>query len=244
MVFFKRKQQMTQNALSLKQQVAQAALQYVTPNCILGVGTGSTVDCFIEALAQSGIPLAGAVSSSERSSDKLRAIGVKVLDLNEVIKGTPAGQKPLSLYIDGADEIDPRFCLIKGGGGALTREKIVADASEQFVCIADASKEVPVLGQFPLPVEVLPMALEWVASHLKALGGEVQQRAGFVTDNGNVILDVKGLRITDPVGMESVINQWPGVVTNGLFAARCADVTLVAHSDGVHTKRRNDMKMS
>ncbi len=235
---------MSQQGLSLKQQVAQAALAYVTPGSILGVGTGSTVDCFIDALAASGIRLAGAVSSSVRSSEKLTAIGIAVLDLNDVIASAPAGQSPLSMYIDGADEIDPNFNLLKGGGGALTREKIVAAASDRFVCIADASKEVPVLGRFPLPVEVLPMAQALVARQLTALGGQVQVREGFVTDNGNLILDVRGLQISDPVATETLINQWPGVVTNGLFALRPADLTLIASPEGVITRQRNIIKVS
>ena len=235
---------MTQSGLSLKQLVGLEALKYVEPGSVLGVGTGSTVDCFIEALGQSGIKLAGAVSSSERSSEKLRAIGVKVLDLNKVIAAAPQGQHALSVYIDGADEIDPEFNLVKGGGGALTREKIVAAASAKFICIADSSKEVPVLGKFPLPVEVLPMAQALVATQLRGLGGEVKLREGFITDNGNVILDVHGLQITDPKSLESVINQWPGVVTNGLFALRGADITLIAHPDGVHTQVRTITKVS
>ncbi|MFN4328372.1 MAG: ribose-5-phosphate isomerase RpiA [Limnobacter sp.] len=216
------------DALQLKQLVAQAALKYVEPNTVLGVGTGSTVDCFLDALAAAGIPLKGAVSSSVRSEKKLREMGVPIVDMNDVTE--------LSVYIDGADEIDPAFHLVKGGGGALTREKIVADISRQFVCIADASKMVGVLGKFPLPVEVLPMSREAVARKLTALGGQVKERAGFVTDNGNLILDVSGLAITDPVAMEQQINQWPGVVTNGLFALRKADVVLLGTPNGVETR--------
>ena len=216
------------DALQLKQLVAQAALKYVKPNTVLGVGTGSTVDCFLDALAAAGIPLKGAVSSSVRSEKKLREMGVPIVDMNDVTE--------LSVYIDGADEIDPAFHLVKGGGGALTREKIVADISRQFVCIADASKMVGVLGKFPLPVEVLPMSREAVARKLTALGGQVNERAGFVTDNGNLILDVSGLAITDPVAMEQQINQWPGVVTNGLFALRKADVVLLGTPNGVETR--------
>lgn len=212
---------------SLKMQVAKAALAYVQPNTILGVGTGSTVDCFIDALAEAKIQLKGAVSSSVRSEKKLREIGVPIVDMNNVTE--------LSLYVDGADEIDPGFHLIKGGGGALTREKIVADVSKQFVCIADSSKQVEVLGKFPLPVEVLPMSKNAIARKLTALGGTVRLREGFVTDNGNVILDVSGLAIKDPTALESTINQWPGVVTNGLFAIRKADVVLIGASDGVKT---------
>lgn len=215
------------DALALKTLVAKAALDYVKPNTILGVGTGSTVDCFIDALGEAKIPLKGAVSSSVRSEKKLREIGVPIIDLNNV--------DGMSVYIDGADEIDPQFNLIKGGGGALTREKIVADAAAQFVCIADQSKLVNVLGQFPLPVEVLPMAQASVARKLTQLGGQVKLREGFVTDNGNVILDVSGLSIQDPVAMESTINQWPGVVTNGIFAIRPANVCLIGTQNGVST---------
>lgn len=215
------------DAVSLKMLVAEAALAYVQPNTVLGVGTGSTVDCFIDALGRANIPLRGAVSSSVRSEQKLREIGVSIVDMNEV--------ESLSLYVDGADEIDPNFHLIKGGGGALTREKIVADIAEKFVCIADESKQVSVLGRFPLPVEVLPMARNAIARKLESLGGKVKLRAGFVTDNGNEILDVAGLSIADPVALEKIINQWPGVVTNGLFALRKADVVLLGTQNGVKT---------
>lgn len=215
------------DALSLKKMVAQAALKYVQSGSVLGVGTGSTVDCFIEALAESGIELKGAVSSSVRSENKLREAGVPIVDMNDV--------ESLSVYVDGADEVDPVNCLIKGGGGANTREKIVADISEKFVCIADQSKLVQVLGAFPLPVEVLPMARNAIARKLTALGGQVKLREGFTTDNGNLILDVAGLQITDPVTLEKEINQWPGVVTNGIFAIRKADVVLIASAEGVKT---------
>lgn len=214
------------DALTLKKMVAKAALEYVKPGTVLGVGTGSTVDCFIDALAESGIQLKGAVSSSIRSEKKLREIGVPIVDMNEV--------ESLSVYVDGADEVDPENRLIKGGGGANTREKIVADISDKFVCIADQSKLVDVLGKFPLPVEVLPMARNAIARKLTALGGTVRLREGFTTDNGNVILDVSGLQISNPVAMEQEINQWPGVVTNGLFAIRKADVVLIANPDGVN----------
>lgn len=213
------------DALSLKKMVAKAALEYVKPGTVLGVGTGSTVDCFIDALAESGIQLKGAVSSSLRSEKKLREIGVPIIDMNDV--------ESLSVYVDGADEVDPENCLIKGGGGANTREKIVADISDTFVCIADQSKLVQTLGAFPLPVEVLPMARNAIARKLAALGGQVKLRDGFTTDNGNIILDVAGLEITDPVAMEKEINHWPGVVTNGLFAIRKADVVLIATADGI-----------
>lgn len=213
------------DALTLKKLVAQKALEFVKPGTVLGVGTGSTVDCFIDALGQAGIELKGAVSSSIRSEEKLRAIGVPIVDLNE------AGR--LSVYIDGADEINPSFHLVKGGGGALTREKIVAEAADEFVCIADESKLVDCLGKFPLPIEVLPMAQRLIADKLAAMGGQVKLRAGFTTDNGNIILDVHGLKIQDAIATEQMINQWPGVVTNGLFAIRPANVCLIGTASGV-----------
>jgi ribose 5-phosphate isomerase A len=216
---------MTQD--ELKAEVGRAALAYVTPGSILGVGTGSTVDKFIDALAASGMPLAGAVSSSERSTQRLRAHGLRVVEAAEVER--------LSVYIDGADEIDGRGCMIKGGGGALTREKIVADLAERFVCIADESKRVEVLGRFPLPVEVIPMAASQVARRFTAQGGRVVPRAGFVTDNGQIVLDVHGLAIADPLALESEINQWPGVVTVGLFARHRAHTCLLGTSRGVQT---------
>lgn len=209
----------------LKRAVARAAVPFVPAGAVIGVGTGSTVDCFIDALAEAGIQLAGAVSSSERSTARLRALGVPILDCNDV--------ESLPVYVDGADEIDPGFCMIKGGGAALTREKIVAAISQRFVCIADASKRVPVLGRFPLPVEVIPMARRQVMRELAALGGTPVWREGVVTDNGNVIVDLRGLSITDPAATEARINQIVGVVTNGLFAARGADVLLLGTADGV-----------
>lgn len=212
-------------SLEQKQQVAAAAMRYVENDMILGVGTGSTVNCFIEALGQSGRSLEGAVSSSEESTRRLKELGIPVLDANA------AG--PLSLYIDGADEIDPHLRLIKGGGGALTREKIIAEASERFICIADASKQVDVLGKFPLPVEVIPMARSLVARAMVKLGGQPVWRDDFVTDNGNWILDVHNLDIIDPIGMEREINQLPGVVTVGLFARRPADLALIATGNDV-----------
>jgi ribose 5-phosphate isomerase A len=214
----------------LKRAVARAALEFVPAGAVIGVGTGSTVDCFIDALAEADIRLAGAVSSSERSAARLRALGVPLVDCNDV--------ESLSVYIDGADEIDPGFCMIKGGGAALTREKIVAAISERFVCIADASKRVPVLGRFPLPVEVIPMARRQVMRELATLGGEPVWREGVITDNGNIIVDVRGLSITDPRATETRINQIVGVVTNGLFAARGADVLLLGTAEGV---RRFDL---
>ena len=210
-----------------KKAVAEAVLAYLVPGEILGVGTGSTVNFFIDALAAHRHNIPGAVSSSEASSARLKAIGIPVLDANS------AG--PLSIYVDGADESDPHLRLIKGGGAAHTREKIVAEAARTFVCIVDESKLVPVLGRFPLPVEVIPMARSLVARKLAALGGEPRWRENVVTDNGNVILDVHGLSITDPVALETEINQMPGVVAVGLFARRKADVLLVGGPSGVRT---------
>ncbi len=217
------------NQDQLKQAVAAAAVKFVQPGQVLGVGTGSTVDFFIDALAASGLAVPAAVSSSERSTRRLQAHGFKVVDLNEV--------ESISVYVDGADEIDAGFSMIKGGGGALTREKIVAAVARQFVCIADGSKLVDTLGRFPLPVEVIPMASAYVARELTKLGGTPRQR-DFVTDNGNLILDVHGLAITDPVGLEARINQIVGVVACGLFAARGADVLLLGTAEGVRETRR------
>ena len=210
----------------LKKAVGRAALQYVKPGEILGVGTGSTVDCFIDALKESGISIPACVSSSVRSTKKLEQYGFKVLDLNEVER--------IGVYVDGADEIDPHFEMIKGGGGALTREKIVAMVSDRFVCIADQSKKVDVLGKFPLPIEVIPMAVRAVSRELEKLGGKPVLR-DFTTDNGNKILDVHGLKIEDPVQWEQKLNQIVGVVTVGLFAARGADVLLLGTAEGVQT---------
>lgn len=210
----------------LKKAVGRAALQYVKSGEILGVGTGSTVDCFIDALKESGISIPACVSSSVRSTKKLEQYGFKVLDLNEVER--------IGVYVDGADEIDPHFAMIKGGGGALTREKIVAMVSERFVCIADQSKKVDVLGKFPLPIEVIPMAVRAVSRELEKLGGKPVLR-DFTTDNGNKILDVHGLKIEDPVQWEQKLNQIVGVVTVGLFAARGADVLLLGTAEGVQT---------
>jgi len=213
------------NQNEAKKAAAEAALKYLVPGEVLGVGTGSTVNFFIDALAPHRHDIAGAVSSSEASSARLKAIGIPVLDANS------AG--PLSIYVDGADESDHQLNLIKGGGAALTREKIVAEAARQFICIADESKLVPVLGRFPLPVEVIPMARSLVARKLVTLGGAPTWREGVVTDNGNWILDVHGLSITDPVSTETLINQIPGVVTVGLFAHRKADVLLLGGPQGV-----------
>ena len=217
------------NQDQLKQLVGRAALDYVTPGQIVGVGTGSTVDCFIDALAASGIAVAGAVSSSERSTQRLLKHGIRVLDAAEVTG--------LAVYIDGADEIDPRGFMIKGGGAALTREKIVADLAETFVCIADASKLVQTLGAFPLPVEIIPMAAAQLTRRFARLGGSARLRAGVVTDNGGHILDVTGLAIADPLAFETEVNQWPGVVTVGVFARHKAKVCLLGGADGVQTLR-------
>ena len=208
-----------------KEQVAQAALKFVRSDMILGVGTGSTVNCFIEALAASGIRLEAAVSSSEATTALLESHGIEVKDLN--LAGT------LDMYIDGADEFDIHRRLIKGGGGALTREKIVTAASRRFICIVDESKKVGVLGKFPLPVEVIPMARSFVARQLVAMGGQPELRQNFLTDNGNVILDVHNMDLVDPVGVEQRLNNLPGVVTNGLWAIRPADLVLMAGSSGV-----------
>ncbi|MDY0330716.1 MAG: ribose-5-phosphate isomerase RpiA [Thiomonas sp.] len=217
---------MTQD--ELKQQVAAAALTQVPQGEIIGVGTGSTVNFFIDALAGMKHRIKGAVSSSERSTERLRAHGITVYDLNEVAQ--------LSVYVDGADEIDPTGAMIKGGGGALTREKIIAEAAERFICIVDQSKLVPVLGKFPLPVEVVPMARELVARRLRALGGDPRVRAGYITDNGNLILDVHGLAIAQPRELETQVNQIPGVVTVGLFALRAANVALIGTAEGVQRR--------
>ena len=213
------------NQDELKRMVGEAALEYVQPDGIIGVGTGSTVNCFIEALISSGIRIEAAVSSSEATTRLLQAGGIEVVDLNQT--------GGLDIYIDGADEFDAHRRLIKGGGGALTREKIVAAASRTFVCIADASKQVDVLGAFPLPIEVIPLARSLVARKLVALGGQPEWRQGFVTDNGNWILDVHNMDLVDPVNVEKTINDLAGVVTCGLFAMRPADVVLVAHEGGI-----------
>jgi len=213
-----------QNAL--KQRVAQAAIAEVPAGSVLGVGTGSTVDCFIDALAQAGIQLEAAISSSRRSSDRLKSLGYRVIGLDLLTE-------PMDLYIDGADEIDPSLCMIKGGGAALTQEKIVASAARRFICIVDVSKQVPVLGHFPLPIEVIESAIVPVCWALRTMGGSPKVRAGVITDNGHPIVDVHGLTISDPSAMETAINQIPGVVTNGIFALRRADLALVASESGV-----------
>ncbi|MDN3921873.1 ribose-5-phosphate isomerase RpiA [Roseateles violae] len=216
---------MTQD--ELKTLVGQAALQYVTPGTIVGVGTGSTVDKFIDALAASGMQIAGAVSSSVRSTERMKALGIRVFEAGEV--------ESLPVYIDGADEIDHGGHMIKGGGAALTREKIVADLAQRFVCIADESKLVRTLGKFPLPVEVIPMATAQIARRFAALGGEARLREGVTTDNGCQILDVRGLQIVDPSGFEAEVSQWPGVVTVGVFARNRASVCLLGTAEGVRT---------
>jgi ribose 5-phosphate isomerase A len=215
------------NQDELKALVGQAAVAHVVPGSVVGVGTGSTVNCFIDALARIKDQIAGAVSSSERSTERLKAHGIPVLD--------PATVERIPVYVDGADEIDHGGFMIKGGGAALTREKIVADLAERFVCIADESKLVDVLGSFPLPVEVIGMAAAQIARRFKALGGEATLRPGVLTDNGNPILDVRGLRITDPLALETEINQWPGVVTVGIFARHKAQVCLLGTALGVKT---------
>ena len=214
---------MTQD--ELKQAVGRAALKYVVEGEIVGVGTGSTANCFIDALAGMKDRIKGAVASSEATRKRLEGHGIEVFDLNDV--------SDIPVYVDGADEITVEMHMIKGGGGALTREKIVAAVAKKFVCIADASKLVPVLGKFPLPVEVIPMARAQVARELARLGGTPVLREGFVTDNGNLILDVHGLEIVDPVDLETRIDQIVGVVTNGLFARRPADVCLLGAATGV-----------
>jgi ribose 5-phosphate isomerase A len=219
---------MTADGDTRKRRAAQAALDLITSGATVGVGTGSTVNFFIAALAAHPGRVQRAVSSSEASSARLRAAGVAVLDLNELAD--------LDLYIDGADEATAERCLVKGGGGALTREKIIAAAARRFVCIIDDSKLVPTLGKFPLPVEVIPMARTLVARQLAAAGGRAVWREGFVTDNGNHILDIHGLTITDPVGLERELNQITGVVTVGLFAARPADVLLIGTAQAVLTR--------
>lgn len=221
---------MTQD--ELKQAVGRAAADYVAQHvpagAVIGVGTGSTANCFIDALAPLKDRFRGAVASSEATAKRLASHGIAVLDLNDVDN--------MPVYVDGADEVNAGLHMIKGGGGALTREKIVAAVATTFVCIADASKVVPVMGRFPLPVEVIPMARAQVSRALAALGGKPVWREGFVTDNGNLILDVHGLAITDPVALEGQINQIVGVVCNGLFAARPADVLLLGTPNGVETR--------
>ncbi|MFP1762782.1 ribose-5-phosphate isomerase RpiA [Lonsdalea quercina] len=220
---------MTQD--ELKKAVGWAALDYVRPGTIVGVGTGSTAAHFIDALGTIKDQIEGAVSSSDASTAKLKSLGIPVFDCNEV--------DVLDVYVDGADEINGHMQMIKGGGAALTREKIVAAIARQFVCIVDATKQVDILGRFPLPVEVIPMARSYVARELVKLGGQPEYRQGVVTDNGNVILDVHNLDISDAMAMENRINGIAGVVTVGLFANRGADVALVGTPDGVKTVKRS-----
>ena len=214
---------------ALKQIAAEAALAYIKPGMVVGVGTGSTTHLFIDALGKAKIHVGGYVASSVATETRLKGLGLPVLNLNDT------GDIPI--YVDGADEVDPHFRLIKGGGGALTREKIVASAARLFVCIADGSKDKPMLGKFPLPVEVIPFARSFVARQLVKLGGNPSLRAGVTTDNGNVILDVTGLDLTDPVAMESRINLIPGVLDNGIFAQRRADVLFLGTPQGVVERR-------
>lgn len=216
---------MTQD--ELKRKVAEAALEYAKGVSVIGIGTGSTVNHFIEMLADMKSGIEGAVSSSEGSTMRLKKLGIPVLDLNEI--------EALDLYVDGADEVNAQMQMVKGGGGALTREKIVAAASRKFLCIADESKYVEVLGKFPLPVEVIPMSRSYVAREMAKLGGRPQWREGFVSDNGCHILDVHGLDISNPIEMEKTVNNIAGVVTVGIFAMRPADVVLLGSEAGIRT---------
>jgi len=224
---FDEKTETTMTQDEMKKAVARAAITYVVEGELVGVGTGSTANCFIDELALIRHRVRGTVASSEASKRRLEGHGLPVLELNDVER--------LPIYVDGADEINAAMQMIKGGGGALTREKIVAAVADMFVCIADQSKRVDVLGRFPLPVEVIPMALRHVLRQLAAIGGTPVLREGFVTDNGNLIVDVAGLEIVDAVGLETRINQIVGVVTNGLFASRPADVCLLGTAAGVQT---------
>jgi ribose 5-phosphate isomerase A len=219
------------NLVEMKQAAADAAIAYVEDGSVIGVGTGSTADFFIAALGKIKHRIDGAVASSEGTAQKLKALGVPVYDLNSV--------KDLPVYVDGADEITPHMAMIKGGGGALTREKIVAAVARKFICIADQSKLVDVLGKFPLPVEVIPMARSYVGREIVKLGGQPAWRQGFTTDNGNLILDIHHLSITEPQALEAALNQIVGVVTNGLFAQRGADVLLLGTSEGVKKYNKN-----
>lgn len=210
-----------------KRAAAAAAIQHIPVGCIIGVGTGSTANYFIDELAKIKNKIEGAVASSDATAQRLKSYGIEVLDLNNVID--------LPVYVDGADEITEHLHMIKGGGGALTREKIVAAVARKFICITDQSKLVSVLGNFPLPVEVIPMARSYVAREIVLLGGQPALRQGFITDNGNVILDVHNLQIMNPVELEATLNQITGVVTNGLFARRSADTLLLGTDNGVRT---------
>jgi len=216
---------MTQD--ELKQSVAREAIKHIVDDEVIGVGSGSTANFFIDELGKVKNRIAGAVASSEKTAERLKRHGIRLFDLN--------GVNELPVYVDGADEITEHLAMIKGGGGALTREKIVAAVAKKFVCIADESKLVPVLGKFPLPVEVIPMARGYVARQMVKLGGQPKLREGFSTDNGNIVLDLWGLTILDPMGLESTINNITGVVTNGLFARRGANVLLLGTKSGVKT---------
>jgi ribose 5-phosphate isomerase A len=220
---------MDQNAM--KKAAAEAAIDFVEDGGVVGVGTGSTADFFIAALGRIKHRIDGAVASSEGTANKLKALGIPVYDLNSV--------KDIPVYVDGADEITPHLAMVKGGGGALTREKIVAAVARRFVCIADQSKLVDVLGKFPLPIEVIPMARSHVGREIVRLGGQPAWRQGFTTDNGNWIIDVHNLSITNPAELEATLNQITGVVTNGLFARRGADVALLGQPDGVKKINKN-----
>jgi ribose 5-phosphate isomerase A len=216
---------MTQD--ELKALVGRAALEHVPAGAVVGVGSGSTVNCFIDALAASGLAIAGAVSSSSASSARLASHGIRILEAGEV--------ESLPVYVDGADEIDGSGCMIKGGGAALTREKIVADLSSRFVCIVDESKQVERLGRYPVPVEVIPMAAAQIARRFAAIGGSARLRAGVLTDNGGAILDVHGLVVADPAALEREVNQWPGVVCVGIFARNRATICLLGTPGGVRS---------
>ncbi len=221
------------NQNELKQAVARAAIKYVVEDALVGVGTGSTADFFIDELAKMKSRIDGAVASSEKTAARLKSYGIRVVDLNSVDE--------LPVYVDGADEITEHLAMIKGGGGALTREKIVAAVARKFICIADESKLVPVLGNFPLPVEVIPMARSHVGRQMVRLGGTPILREGFTTDNGNLIIDVAGLTILEPVELEGAINSITGVVSVGLFAKRGADVLLLGTTSGVRTLTRTSL---
>jgi ribose 5-phosphate isomerase A len=216
---------MTQD--ELKQAAARAAITYLPVDSVIGVGTGSTTNCFIDELAKIKGRFNGAVASSEETALRLKKAGLKVLDLNSV--------DDLPVYVDGTDEVTRHLHMIKGGGGALAREKIVAAVARKFICIADESKLVAALGEFPLPIEVIPMACSYVAREMVKLGGQPMLREGFITDNGNVILDVRNLKMLNPIELEGMLNQLPGVVANGLFVRRGADMLLLATADGVQT---------
>ena len=209
----------------MKRNAALSALDFIEPNTVIGIGSGSTVSFFIECLADKGMLIKGAVSSSQESTHKLRAIGIPVLDLNSVDE--------ISVYVDGADEINAHFQMIKGGGGALTSEKIVASVAKKFICIADKTKRVELLGQFPVAIEVIPMARSYVAREIVKLGGQPVYRQGFITDHGNVILDVYYLEMLNPLKLEATLNNVAGVVANGIFAKRCADVLLLGYENKV-----------